>query len=125
MGIDFVERILVGDIASNTTKGTLGLSQPSLRDWVGRHVFVPNLERLGYCRTSLRENSVRENSLASRPTWKSLWHCRSSGAAGYEWPVRLEISGSQKSANLAAPGDGRTPTVCHLLIISPLFPHDS
>jgi len=33
--------------------------QPSLRDSGNREIVVPNLERLGYCRISLREKCAR------------------------------------------------------------------
>jgi hypothetical protein len=35
-----------------TTSGPLGLSQPSRSGLAGPRTLVPNLKRLGYCRTS-------------------------------------------------------------------------
>jgi hypothetical protein len=52
-------------VASNTTNGTSGMGQPSPSGLgVASRTFVPNLERLGYCRASLRKTSACENGLA-------------------------------------------------------------
>src|SRR6266436_7149947 len=45
------------------------IPQPSLRDWTAIALFLPNIETLGYCRASLRDE---EN--------KSWWHWIASSA---------------------------------------------